>query len=201
MADVLDKSVITEDIMYIPIGIDCSVAFNLQKYGVRKMAFPFDWLRLTDIKFVIDLIQSKFQYFMEKEYLIEDTDIDSTKFPILDGDNMTDDYKKHIIVKNTKLNIRFYHDCESIEDIDNMIEKYNRRITRFYNILGNINIKKVFIRLSKNKDDERLFNKFINDSGITNCSMIYIFITNKMVRECKDWRKEELDWKHYLKIG
>ena len=33
---------------YIPLGNSCSIAYNLKLHNLRKLAFPFDWVRVTN---------------------------------------------------------------------------------------------------------------------------------------------------------
>lgn len=193
--------------------MDCSVAHNLSRLGLRKQAFPFDWLRINDINVIMSLLKSRFQFLFDKEYLVEDLSKDSTKFPtLIESDTIdtvdTDSTVSHPIVKNTKLNITFFHDFkttldnpDSYSDTDLVIEKYNRRIDRLYQILFDENIPKVFVRLSRCKTDKRLFTNFIKKMNYKNCRLIHILVDKKTLESCESrcgWKKEELDWIDFL---
>jgi hypothetical protein len=198
------------NIIYIPIGIDCSVAYNLDRLGLRTCALPFDWLRIIDINTIIKLLDSNFQFFLDEEYFEEVLDLEnnliniSKKFPV-EQDDIIDFNKignKHPIIINKKLGIKFVHDFESFSDIDfkKVLEKYKRRINKLYELLNNKDIHKVFVRLSKNSKDNEIFNKFIEEKGYQNCSLVHILVTNKIIKQCSSWKKEELDWEYYLFI-
>ena len=82
----------------------------------------------------------------------------------------------------------FLHDNNHIQEF---IIKYNRRIDRFYEILSNDKIKKIFVRLSK-KDETDEINKleqvlqlFSNNFKINN------YVYDKKI---KSWQKDELNW-------
>ena len=101
---------------YISLGYFCSVAIELERFGIREESSPFDWL-ISDFKGVISAIENNFEDFLTYDYLSQD--------------------KNHPnIYRNTKYNIDFYHDfnpyCELKQQLPNVKAKYIRRITRFY---------------------------------------------------------------------
>jgi hypothetical protein len=128
---------------YVSLGPTCSIAYQLQKLGKKKESLPFDWIRCYPINSVFHLIQNNFDgLFDALEYIKDDT-----KFPFIeDSEGETFDdivIKDTKIYKNDKLGISFFHDFkEGIEKKD-VLEKYNRRIERFYKV---IKTPSVFIR-------------------------------------------------------
>jgi hypothetical protein len=179
-------------IEYIPLGSDCSIAYNLQKLNFRKNAYPFDWIKFNNINDLIDILSNNFKYFLDKQFF--EIKEESDKFPYID-ENWSDISSKNIIIKHTKYLITFPHEVKSdnniSEQINNFIEKYNRRIIRLINILKNDSIKKVFIRITfKNEDFEKLNNIL---SKICNNYEIKLIKINKK-NKFSSWKKEELNW-------
>jgi len=128
---------------YISLGPTCSIAYQLQKLEKKKESLPFDWIRCYPISSVFHLIQNNFDgLFDEIEFVKDDT-----KFPFIeDNENETFDtikMKDTKIYKNDKLGISFFHDFKDGIEKKDVIEKYNRRIDRFYNL---IKTPSVFIR-------------------------------------------------------
>jgi hypothetical protein len=132
---------------YISLGPTCSIAYQLQKLGKKKESLPFDWIRCYPISSVLHLIQNNFSDLLDDiEYVKDDT-----KFPFIE-DNEGEDESKTFdtiemkdtkIYKNDKLGISFFHDFKEGIDVKEVMEKYQRRIDRFYNVVKN---PSVFIR-------------------------------------------------------
>ncbi len=53
----------------ISLGSDCCVTYQLEKYGYRKAAFPFDWIRIS-LEDAIQLIQNHCKDMMEDLYYV-----------------------------------------------------------------------------------------------------------------------------------
>jgi len=131
---------------YISLGPTCSIAYQLQKLNKKKESLPFDWIRCYPISSVLHLIENNFIDLFECiEYVKDDT-----KFPFIeDIDNIeretfdTIKMKDTKIYKNDKLGISFFHDFKEGIETKDVIEKYQRRIDRFYNL---IKTPSVFIR-------------------------------------------------------
>jgi hypothetical protein len=130
---------------YISLGPTCSIAYQLQKLGKKKESLPFDWIRCYPISSVLHLIKNNFNGLFEGiEYVKDDT-----KFPFIEdneGESETFDtikIKDTKIYKNNKLGISFFHDFKEGIETKNVIEKYQRRIDRFYNV---IKTPSIFIR-------------------------------------------------------
>ena len=143
---------------YISLGPTCSIAYQLQKLGKKKESLPFDWIRCYPINSVFHLIQNNFDgLFDGLEYVKDDT-----KFPFIedsDGEIFDDIVIKDTkIYKNDKLGISFFHDFKDGIEKKEVIEKYNRRIERFYNV---IKTPSVFIRdeIAFKVDDIPIYNQ------------------------------------------
>ena len=101
---------------YISLGHFCSVAMELERFGLRSASFPFDWL-ITDFRGVIDAIDSNFEHFFDETLFAQSS-------------------KQLYCYKNTKYDFEFVHDFSKYEQFHKQFatfrEKYERRILRFY---------------------------------------------------------------------
>ena len=115
---------------YISLGPTCSVAYQLQKLDKKKESLPFDWIRCPNIKDVIYLIENNFEGFLNGISFVRN----DTKFPIIKDSEIFDDVsdKETKVYRNEKLNIGFFHDFKEGIKLEDVREKYNRRIKRFY---------------------------------------------------------------------
>lgn len=130
---------------------------ELERIGLRQESLPFDWLITEDLDSVLWLISNNFEGFLEKDDLYQEK---------------TPDY-----YFNKRFSIHFYHDFVStkslVEQYDAVIEKYRRRIKRFYEI---ISYPTVFIRscvggeteyiLKHQEEIESLLKSFNKDNRI-----------------------------------
>ena len=128
------------DPLFISLGSWCNVAINLKRNGMRKAAFPFDWIASVDCEKFLEIFTSDFKYFLDDNYLfIKDS---------------------HIF--NNYYNLEFPHDqClpqEMAELWATFKDKYMRRIDRFRE-LEHYKGKVYFIRSSfgYSNDPERHF--------------------------------------------
>lgn len=117
---------------YISLGHFCSVAMELERYGLRSASFPFDWL-ITDFSGIVKSVNDHFVGFFDI--------------------SLYEQSKKRLYVyRNKELNFEFVHDFSKYKPLSEQFkefeQKYNRRIQRFYN-----EIKKptLFIRYIKDQ--------------------------------------------------
>lgn len=119
----------TSEPLFISLGSWCNVAINLRDYGLRKAAFPFDWIASVDGEKFLELIKGDFEHFLDEDYLF-----------VKDGHFFNDYYR-----------IELPHDyCANSEEMEcwvSLNEKYQRRIKRFQE-LENYRGKVYFIRSS-----------------------------------------------------
>lgn len=106
------------NIEYIPIGIDCDVAFMCKEFKMRNYAYPFDHIVTYDG--ITKILENNFKNFI----------------PEINHDTINN----HIFDNN--YNTKFIHDNFLLEENKN---KYKRRIDRFLKIL-NDNKKIIFIK-------------------------------------------------------
>src|SRR5579863_2999679 len=60
----------TPDPLFVSLGSDCLAAGMVRHFGKRQTAFPFDWLRTLDDFQFLQIVNTNFQDFTNKEYLI-----------------------------------------------------------------------------------------------------------------------------------
>lgn len=125
---------------YISLGSFCSVALELERIGLRETSSPFDWL-ISDFEGVIRAIDNHFADW-------------------LNYDNMLQNIEHKMQYKDEFYGCQFFHDFNEIEPLENQIdevrEKYKRRIERFYRIISE---PTMFIRYIKNTKTESGENK------------------------------------------
>lgn len=101
---------------YISLGYFCSIASELEKFGLRTESSPFDWV-ISDFEGVIMAIQEHFAYFVNYEYLSQ---------------NM----QNRAVYMNTRYKVEFFHDFAEYTSLKKQLQKvqvkYGRRIDRFY---------------------------------------------------------------------
>ena len=184
------------EILYIPIGCDCSIAYQLQKHGMRVTAFPFDWCRMNSLDDLSSIIKTKFQFFFDKDHIVMDRE--ATNFPFIE-DNWIDELSTNIVLKHTLYGITFPHDMkknvekdvEKDVEFDTIIEKYKRRILRFDEVCKNDKIKKVFIRVTAKKECVDDIDVIFREYAV-NYKIRLMYFDKKTKYET--WKKDEYDW-------
>lgn len=195
------------DILFISLGQQCGVAYNLEKFGYKEETLPFDWIRTPNFSTIVNLIENNFRDFLNPKLL---------------SYNENDDIKYYFKNKLTKC--EFVHECEE-ENFTNIEKKYKRRIERFYDKIKSNN-RIVFIRdiyrhnYSKNYIDANSLISFNNIIKQINPELEYVFIIiykddiipNKIISSLKEkipsniqfikdvsygrhWKREQINWK------
>ncbi len=150
----------------ISLGFFCSVSSELERLGLRDSSYPFDWL-ISSFDGVLELIDNGFKEFLCMDFMQQYSN--NPSFYI-----------------NKKYNIHFYHDfdkfkkCEEqIEDINN---KYRRRINRFYK---SIQEPTLFIRYIKDQKEsdyiELKYNDILSRLRRYNVNNDIIFVSNDTI--------------------
>lgn len=150
----------------ISLGFFCSVSSELERIGLRDSSYPFDWL-ISSFDSVLELINNGFEDFLRLDFMQQYSSNPSCFI-------------------NNKYNIYFYHDfdkykkCE--EQIDEINNKYRRRINRFYN---NIHEPTLFIRYIKDQEEgdyiKLNFDEIRNSLRKYNVNNDIIFVSNDSV--------------------
>ena len=120
---------------YISLGHFCSVALELEKFGLRTESSPFDWL-ISDFESVISAIETHFDDF-------------------LNYDHLSQDKKLHYLYYDSKYKCSFHHDFDKYAPLKKQLpvvqSKYARRINRFYKTIQEPTL---FIRYISSKQNE-----------------------------------------------
>jgi len=203
---------------FIPLGSTCSVAYQLQQLKLRQCAYPFDWLRNESMEDITKTIKNNFADFVTSCCKVTESD----KFPISTDDQFPEKNiikDKSLIMKN-KYNMKFYHDFDDKTTIEQVNEKYQRRINRFISaIKEQKNICFVRDELKPNKLTDTMITDFIrelkNINSLIEVKMIIILHNpkNQPVKlqssenitivndtaDFEDWIRPNVDWKTIFK--
>ena len=105
----------------ISLGNGCQPAIHLRRNGLRRASFPLDWL-VTSPGALITLFETRFDKFLEKDYLV------ALKTASGDSEKIVDAF----------YHISFFHDFSVgglRTELAAVQEKYARRINKLYSIL------------------------------------------------------------------
>lgn len=194
----------------ISLGSTCSIAFNIEKYGLRRFALPFDWLR-TDMVSIIDCLEDQFNSFNNWNKA-ERSPESMANFPVFDPD--TESYPKEngnvAMLYINGYGMKSFHDFDG-DNLEIVKEKYKRRIERFITLLQSDN-HILFIRdeLKPKKINQELVDRFHKVIKAINPHLIYalhIIVhhpkTPMNIQNCTvtidtfqfiDWKRENLPW-------
>lgn len=194
-----------EQTEYISLGKDCCIAYHLQKLGIRKNAYPLDWLKAKTMGHIYTLIKNDFLDFLNPTYLKYKNNI-ANSFLVNDNNEYTPsqnlkNLQKHNLrrVVNIKYKVDFMHDfvmtdSKNVEkELEIVREKYIRRIQRFYRVMKDENIKKKLFYVSP-CDPELFYSLFIK-KGFKNFS-IYNIHCNVPT---KSWKRKEWNMEKQIK--
>ena len=122
------------DYNYITLGNDCSTSSALKNINLRTKSLPFDWM-VSDMSRIVDCISEDFINFHRNSRL------NSSKTRVIDyyGFEYPHDYPNSDVVDFEKIGTGVFGEKvinDNWEDyIEMNLEKYNRRISRFIDIL------------------------------------------------------------------
>lgn len=109
----------------INLGSCCQTSLQLRDHNFKREAFPFDWL-LNNFNGLCLLLEEDFKDFLNPQ--------------VLEYKSLSTIYPNHSVVLNKKYNFEFRHDFplnnpKFMDFYDLNLEKYTRRINRFYNVV------------------------------------------------------------------
>ena len=141
---------------YISLGSNCSIAYQLNKRGLRSISYPFDWVSIS-IGQLNNILQMDFDNFSETLQPIKKSNShEYFDFVGYDGSNGLDDSddnktpkKSGTIILTNKYGIKFAHEITEIVEIDKFKLKISNRINRFRNLIL-LNKQICFIRIELN---------------------------------------------------
>jgi hypothetical protein len=190
----METNYMESNYIFVPIGIDCCIAYQLQKLNLRHFSLPLDWIYIKNISSVIELFNDNFLYFLDIT-MYEIIKIKSNNFSY----NKTNEISQYKL-KHKKYNIILPHELQSLEPdkIQLFINRYNRRIKRLFE-LNNQSKKIIFIRLGFTKE-LKLIDKLNNSLSkyFTNYELKFIDLST--LEKTIDWKRNEINWLKYFTI-
>jgi len=130
-SDNVNLSEYTQESLFVSLGSYCEPAQMLRHCGMRKVAFPFDWLVSFDGEALIKILANNFAHFLDEKYfMVHDVGSGS--------------------LLHTHYRLEFLHDGDwrdkgYVSNMQQFIPKYTRRIDRFRQ-LQDYSGKVIFIR-------------------------------------------------------
>jgi len=161
---------------YISFGGDCYPAFALRELDLRPYALPFDWL-VSSIDNIIECINDDFLFF-HKNLNLENSRLHDKYGLLYVHDYPTENEKKNNIDNDSTI---FYSENKIVSNwMDynvNVLQKYERRINRFYEIAKSDKPLFVLYKGSIN-DIPKIKTMFYNKFNKTN--IIYVVYTSEI---------------------
>jgi len=132
----------------VSLGKTCQPALAIRRNKLRTASFPLDWI-WSPTESVCSLVKTNFEGFFEKSLL---EPVQMTRMDTLE-------------VHNPTLGLVFAHEFKSRETFDQDYEvwkeRYDRRISRFYDVL-NSREKVLFIRFRTGRDDVETISQMLS---------------------------------------
>jgi len=173
------------DTVYISLGSDCAVAYNLKKLKLSSYTFPFDWAKINNIDSIQNILENDFSNFFDNIKLKK---INSYKFINFDHNEIS---KISIILEN---GIILPHECTDVYNEDIFKEKYTRRINRFREIVINNKIKKIFVRADDKQIDLNKLKNILDNYNCLNYKLITIDYSHYKCVDNFTWQREYIAW-------
>jgi hypothetical protein len=125
----------TQGPLFVSLGSDCLTASMIQHFGKRQTAFPFDWMLTLDEAGFLQILNTNFQDFTNKDYLI--------RHPITNAGLVHSIY--HVEFAHYWLETYWENATQSEEELEKLQITFQRRIEKFRQ-LGSYKGSVVFIR-------------------------------------------------------
>lgn len=189
----------------ISLGADCCVSYQLRECGYRKNAYPFDWIR-SSLETCMYLIEYNFSNFLDKSDIYYTRMSTNYKFLIDEQEEEKAVELGYIFKSNLYKDLEFCHDFKdsSASNLNEIQQKYSKRIIRLYDILSEESKKNpVFIHYSTKKIPRDTLDKW----NTLICKPLYIitpvdyhFDNLGFIQIVKDnsvydsWQRTNFDW-------
>ena len=181
-----------EEIYHIPLGMDCTIAYQLMQHHLRSFAFPFDWMKINNIHDLLDVLDKRFFNFLNKDKWIVSTQ--TPNFNHIDDD--IDTIKSLLKLKHKDYKIILPHEAigDTI-DLDEIMDKYKRRIDRFNEIITSSKYKIIYIGIDKINDlDKQKIIKCLDGYGCINYKIQFIEYLNYPLIGDYSWHRNWIPW-------
>lgn len=100
----------------VSLGSFCGPALELRRYGLREASYPFDWV-VINVEALVQVLERRFTGFLQWDAMVP--------HPILPH-----------VVRDSHSCVDFHHDFDHTRDLevqcDSVLQRYQRRIDRFY---------------------------------------------------------------------
>lgn len=184
----------------IPLGNNCSVAYQMNKLRVRNVSYPFDWCASTLPK-INKILKDNFKDFSSSLKIKKKS---YKHIPVRSLFKHDVENNWSYIISN-KYGINFAHEVINTKSLDEFKESMIRRIDRFMNLKNPI-----FVRLELKKVNKSNYKKLISllDNYFTNYKLIVL--SNQIIKDTEkinfikinktfiDWKYDNIDWKTIL---
>jgi len=197
--------------VYISLGSDCSISFQLRKLGLHHMgSMPLDWFRIDKPETVLSILENDFQDIANLS-MYKATN-QSEMFNYFDGQNQQsrepiNSIKSLIRLKHIRYGFIAPHEYIGTDiNIDHFQGKYTRRIERFRKIAHDHDIRKIFVYLDNTKTGNSEINEKFKIAlaryGCVNFDLVIVKTSdyNHLIPTDQpfDWRREYINWKSIL---
>jgi hypothetical protein len=194
---------------YISLGCDCSVSYQLRKYGLQTMgSLPFDWMKLDRLQDLITILDDNFAEFAKFDNYNVKTQTDN-----FENFDMNIEKEKEKVLSRSKLIHAKYKFTLPHEYINDKLDtelfetKYARRIVRFQTLVTDLSIKKIFIRLCGNKESKEVKNKMYLEECLCRygCKNFEIIVINyndydSLIPMQFTWQRDYIPWVKVLQL-
>jgi hypothetical protein len=189
--------------VYISLGCDCSVSYQLNELGLRTSAMPFDWMSITNLDRLQRILENDFENFTNFEYYTFTEQSD--KFNYEKNDTLTSNMVSLVKMVHNVYKFTLPHEhYNKLFNIDIFQSKYSRRIERFRNIVRDETQHKIFIRLSNTKEIKNIqkLEKSLLNYGCNNFQIKFINMDNytDLIDQTIvfNWIRNYIPWKTLL---
>jgi len=184
----------TEDVFHIPLGMDCTLAYQLNKHRLRRFALPFDWIKITNFDAIIKILNNSFFNFLNKDKW--NIILQSPNFNYFDDTNEDTCVKSLLKLKHTDYKIILPHEAKNdVIDLDEIIIKYQRRIDRFNQIVKSNISKIIYVGIDKiNDSDKKKLIQCLDNYGCINYKIKFIEYSKYPVIGDYSWHRDWIHW-------
>lgn len=193
--------------VYISLGSNCSITYQLSKFGLRKQAYPFDWVKIT-ISQLIQILNEDFHDYSES---LEFVSI-SENHPIINCNANCLEYPSSLILTN-KYKIKFAHELGEKYQLDEFKNTMTERINRFKVLTNDKDI--CFIRIELTPLNKSWQTNILRLSDLlykysSNFKLILIIcseiefefpsniIIHRFDKFVPDWKMDTINWNEIL---
>lgn len=179
--------------IFVSLGGNCSVAYQMKKLNKRYLSYPFDWCNIS-LSQLINVLDNNFK------------DFENIIIKKLSNNHIHFDSGDPSYILTNPYNIKFAHELINSDDINILSEKIKRRIIRFKQLKNPI-----FVRIEINNINIKNYYKLIKllDNMFTTYEFILIAKNNPNIHKIKyiklyeyseNWQYNIINWKELFYI-